>query len=156
MAHDIEGIERPYVIGCATVFVLFQRPSTYRYEREVDGERVRLSRAEVEALEAPKRKFWVYIGTKPECGCNVAVVVDEPQYAKETARDVADFIKRGYSVSHIEVEEGGVPIQRCPHGDWAPKSVEVEHAIDGAAVLSKVYEGQQELRQLRLAFGGQG
>jgi hypothetical protein len=46
----------------------------------------------------------VYVGRKP-CGCIVAVVVDEPKYPKDTGKDVAAFIRRGYTVERITLEE---------------------------------------------------
>ncbi len=53
-----------------------------------------------------------YVGSKP-CGCVVAGVVDEG--TKETARDVADFIRSGLSVLRLSLEEyrKGVPWPRC-------------------------------------------
>lgn len=39
----------------------------------------------------------VYVGRKA-CGCAVAAVVDDPRFAKDTAKAVADFIKSGYAV----------------------------------------------------------
>jgi len=45
-----------------------------------------------------------YIGIK-ECGCVVAVVIDRAEYKKDTAKSVADFIKRGYRVEAAVLEE---------------------------------------------------
>lgn len=45
-------------------------------------------------------KLDCYIGRMP-CGCVVAVAIDDPQFKKHTAKSVADFIKEGYSVEHV-------------------------------------------------------
>ena len=38
-----------------------------------------------------------YVGIK-KCGCCVAAVVDVPGEEKQTAKDVAEFIRKGYRV----------------------------------------------------------
>ena len=45
-----------------------------------------------------------YVASCPH-GHFVGVCVDEPAYAKSTAKDVADWIKRGCSVQHMTLEE---------------------------------------------------
>jgi len=54
-----------------------------------------------------------YIAKNKGCGCVTAACVDEPQYAKETAKDVAEWIKEGRIVEHITAET--VRVQRCHH-----------------------------------------
>ena len=51
-----------------------------------------------------------YIGRKA-CGCVVAAVVDSLGAEVETAKDVADFIRAGYSVEHIEADS--LNLKRC-------------------------------------------
>lgn len=45
-----------------------------------------------------------YVGIKA-CGCIVAVVVDRPEWVKDTAKDVAAFIMRGLTVERMKVSE---------------------------------------------------
>lgn len=45
-----------------------------------------------------------YVGRKT-CGCVMAVVVDEPDRPKDTARSVAEFIKDGLSISRMLIED---------------------------------------------------
>ena len=52
------------------------------------------------------------IGTKP-CGCVVAFVADDPAYAKDTAECVAEFIRDGYTISRVPVDEVRAKICRC-------------------------------------------
>lgn len=47
---------------------------------------------------------FVYVGTV-KCGCRCAVVVDMPDRAKETAKDVAEFITNGYAVHRESLTE---------------------------------------------------
>ncbi len=57
-----------------------------------------------------------YVGRK-SCGCLVAAVVDLPGQEKETARDVAQFIREGYTVTRMESEEVRVQLHACTHKD---------------------------------------
>lgn len=41
-----------------------------------------------------------YIGQKP-CGCVVAAAVDIPECRKETAKDVAEWIRSGLTVERV-------------------------------------------------------
>jgi hypothetical protein len=45
-----------------------------------------------------------YVG-HADCGCLVSVVVDDPEYKKDTAKSVAQFIRSGYAVTRITLEE---------------------------------------------------
>lgn len=57
-----------------------------------------------------------YIAKVKECGCVVAACVDRPEYAKSTAKDVADWIKRGLVVERIQISESNpLSIGRCKH-----------------------------------------
>lgn len=44
----------------------------------------------------------VYVGRKP-CGCVVAAISADPDYAKWAAADVAKLIRDGYTVDRIPV-----------------------------------------------------
>ena len=44
-----------------------------------------------------KEQVYCYIGRKA-CGCYVAAAVDRPEYAKETAKNLADWVKVGMTV----------------------------------------------------------
>lgn len=63
----------------------------------------------------------VYVGFKP-CGCFVAFSADVVGMEKETAEDVADFIRSGYRVQHMTDDEYDANVRtwpcwmRCPHG----------------------------------------
>ena len=39
------------------------------------------------------------------CGCVVACAVDEPQYAKDNAKEIAKWIKKGLTVERMSVIE---------------------------------------------------
>jgi len=56
-----------------------------------------------------------YIGRIPACGCVVAVVVDEPEHAKSTAKDVAGFIRDGLAVERMTVDEARAALKFCDH-----------------------------------------
>lgn len=45
-----------------------------------------------------------YIGKCKDCGNVVAAVVDEPGREKETAKDVAEFIKDGLLIERVSAE----------------------------------------------------
>jgi len=44
--------------------------------------------------------FMTYIA-REKCGCVTAVCVDEPQYAKFTAKDIASWVKDGRIVERV-------------------------------------------------------
>jgi nucleotide-binding universal stress UspA family protein len=48
---------------------------------------------------------FMYVG-KRSCGRVSALVWDDPKYAKDTAKSVAEFIKNGLVVERIERREG--------------------------------------------------
>lgn len=52
-----------------------------------------------------------------KCGCGsmVAVTVDEPKFAKDTAQFVADLIKDGYTVERGTVGEARLSFGRAPN-----------------------------------------
>lgn len=47
-----------------------------------------------------------YAGYCGGCGSMVAIVIDLPGYGKDTARSVAEFIRSGYRVERVTIEEG--------------------------------------------------
>ena len=59
-----------------------------------------------------------YIGTK-KCGCVVAAVVDNPDHAKDVAKDVAGFIRKGLSIERVSIEKARVRLNRCECGEEA-------------------------------------
>lgn len=48
----------------------------------------------------------VYVAVDPTDGTTVGICVDEPKYKKQTAKDVAGWIRGGYSIRHMPLEEG--------------------------------------------------
>lgn len=62
----------------------------------------------------------VYIGRR-SCGCATVVVVDAPDYAKFTAREVADMIRRGYQVERVKNDKVGALVHECPHDESTPR-----------------------------------
>jgi hypothetical protein len=72
----------------------------------------------------PKPVTHVYFGVKA-CGCRVAVVVDDPQYPKDTADTVAEFIRDGYTVERAVYHDEtiGQMLKRC-HCKPAPPAAE--------------------------------
>ena len=56
-----------------------------------------------------------YIGRR-NCGCVVAVSVDTPFYRRDVAKDLAEFIRRGYTVERVTVEQAKQMLQpHCEH-----------------------------------------
>ena len=47
----------------------------------------------------------MYVGRRP-CGRVAAMCWDDPKYAKDTAKTVADYIRRGYVVERLARHEG--------------------------------------------------
>lgn len=57
----------------------------------------------------------VYVATHPICGSIVVAVIDWPQHKKETARSVADCVRRGLEVDRIAREDvKAMRFCRCP------------------------------------------
>lgn len=46
-----------------------------------------------------------YIAVRQNCDCVVAVMVDEPQYAKDNAKSLADLVRRGYRILNVTPDE---------------------------------------------------
>ena len=65
--------------------------------------------------EAPAPPDHAYIGKIPGCGCIVAAVVDGYISKKDIAKEVADFIKRGYDVERVLIGPDGIGFTRCTH-----------------------------------------
>ena len=57
---------------------------------------------------------FAYIGIK-DCGCTVAVTVDTPEDKTSVAQDVSDFVKCGYTVQRVSVDEARARLQCCIH-----------------------------------------
>jgi len=55
---------------------------------------------------------YCYIGRK-SCGCVVAACCDQGD--ENTASDVADFIKSGYTIERIKTDEARVMLTSCKH-----------------------------------------
>ena len=53
-----------------------------------------------------------YVGVK-KCGCAVAAVVDNPDHAKDVAKEVADFIKSGLTIERVPVEVVRARLSQC-------------------------------------------
>lgn len=65
----------------------------------------------VEAKEA-----MAYVGSEPECGCVTFLIVDNPEHAKDTAREVARMMRAGLTINRMTVEDARVPgFGSCPH-----------------------------------------
>lgn len=56
-----------------------------------------------------------YIGRK-SCGCVVAAYVDDPERRKDTAKEVASWIRDGLTVEHVTVTYANEQFKwDCPH-----------------------------------------
>ena len=53
-----------------------------------------------------------YIGIK-ECGCVVAACVDNPEHKKDTAKNISDWIKDGWTTERIPVEDTRNRLSSC-------------------------------------------
>lgn len=63
-----------------------------------------------------------YIGVSP-CGCVPAVTVDEPEHAKDVAKDISGWIKRGRTVERVTMDEARERLTMdCPHDPQWGKS----------------------------------
>lgn len=71
------------------------------------------------------------------CGCIGAVTVIRPEYAKDTAKTVAGWIREGLSLKQITVAEAR-ELMAARRPGWGP----CEHEL---AVRKRVNEAQQEL-----------
>jgi hypothetical protein len=65
-----------------------------------------------------------YVG-RCKCGSVVAAVVDEPGREKQTAKDVAEFIKEGLAVEQMDTKQVRVTIQSCA----CPKDTQLELGV---------------------------
>ena len=50
---------------------------------------------------------FAYYARWVDCDCVVAVCVDEPGFEKDTAREVASFIRRRYRVERLSIDSVG-------------------------------------------------
>lgn len=69
-----------------------------------------------------------YVGTHSSCGGWVYLGVDNPNYAKDTAKDVADLIRRGYAVSRMTVAEARKLTTAC---ECKRKHAAASHSSEG-------------------------
>lgn len=62
------------------------------------------------------RKLPIYCAMK-SCGCVVAAVTDNPDHKKETAKDIAKWIRAGLTIQRLDkLPEMAF---KCPHKDEA-------------------------------------
>ena len=54
----------------------------------------------------------MYVGKCRKCGTIHAACVDRPEFAKDTASDIAEWIKRGDIIEHIS-QDKGVAVNNC-------------------------------------------
>lgn len=57
-----------------------------------------------------------YVGRKA-CGCLVTVAVDKPQWKRETAKSVAEWMRDGLTVERMTVADVQAAKLGCIHGD---------------------------------------
>jgi hypothetical protein len=57
--------------------------------------------------------FMCYVA-KEKCDCMTGVCVDEPQLAKYTAKDVADWIRDGRRVERVDGDIVKASFAKCP------------------------------------------
>lgn len=79
-----------------------------------------------------------YVG-QLACGCGVSLVRDMPQFKKNTAKDVADMVKRGLNVTRLEHDAACAAFsQKCPaypHEEWQ-KRIEAARQAKAGVKLS--------------------
>lgn len=61
--------------------------------------------------------FPCYIARKPDCGCIVMAVVDEPRHAKDTAKEIAKCIRDGLTIERVTVGYVRTHELGCKHKD---------------------------------------
>ncbi len=64
-----------------------------------------------------------YVGLCPKCGRWRAVCSDRPEWINETARDVADFVRRGLRVEHMEIDRFNSNFADDPCAGHNPKQL---------------------------------
>jgi hypothetical protein len=76
-----------------------------------------------------------YIGRLP-CGCVLAACVDDPKWAKQTARDIASWIREGMAVERVTCATALLSGWPCPgKPDCASKKMRKHHGLDKAPAL---------------------
>jgi len=50
-----------------------------------------------------------------DCGCIVAATVDTPDHKRETAKDVASWVREGLDVSRVACQYVRDNMRSCPH-----------------------------------------
>ncbi len=59
-----------------------------------------------------RRSLKIYVAMKP-CGCVVAAAVDNPEHKKDTAKDIAKWVRDGLTIQRLDkLPEGAF---QCPH-----------------------------------------
>lgn len=85
-----------------------------------------------------------YVGTLA-CGCGVAIVVDDPEYRRDTAKSVAEMIEHGYVVGRWERDAGVEAFcHHCanyPHEPWQKRNEDARQ--QRALVLNERTESVQ-------------
>jgi hypothetical protein len=57
-------------------------------------------------------EMMAYAGRK-RCGCVVAACVDEPNHARDVAREIANWVRAGMTVERMTVEDVRGALHRC-------------------------------------------
>ena len=58
---------------------------------------------------------YAYIGIK-SCGCCIAATVDDSEHREDVASDLHEYIKAGYHVDRVKIEDARIRLQMCKHG----------------------------------------
>jgi NADPH:quinone reductase-like Zn-dependent oxidoreductase len=56
----------------------------------------------------------VYVGIK-NCGCMVAAMVDNPEHKKDTAKEIAKWIREGLTIERVTAEYVRENFKKCNH-----------------------------------------
>lgn len=65
--------------------------------------------------------WYCYVARPLDCECIAAVTVDEPEHAKDVAKDVANWVRRGFRVDRMTGDVFREMSFRCPEhpeGRW--------------------------------------
>jgi hypothetical protein len=55
-----------------------------------------------------------YMGRR-SCGCVVAITVDDPEYKKDTAKEIGKWIRQGLAIERVSIETARQSFTTCPH-----------------------------------------
>jgi hypothetical protein len=71
-----------------------------------------------------------YIGSYA-CGCAVAAVVDDPQFKKDTAKRIAEWVRNGMTVERLTCAATKLSAWPCPgKPDCCSKRMRKHHGLD--------------------------